>query len=256
MHKAKSLLIIIISSLALFSCTKTDEDADANTCSNMRHLRITATTPVTIGQEIKMSVPEVGGYRLYNWSGPDNFNNYQYPDYSIGYAELKHEGWYYVSVSNSSCEIKVDSVYIDVKLPQGTPSCTVANNNTTYSNLFDDSYTSVTKGIEPTLALKSLSATGNGNMIIYFHHYWRTAEPEDGIYTTINTPLFEQFDANYNKVYITTTKGSIYWGSHENQQVYVSHVNGKLQVRFCNLNMSGYNGTSYFTSASGNVLEL
>lgn len=255
MYPLRSLLLIILSSILLFSCTKTEEDLDAETCSNMQHLTITSNSPVSIGQEIKFSVPEVGGYRIYSWHGPNNFQD-QYPAHTISYAELKHEGWYYVAVSNNSCATKIDSVYIDVKLLQGTPGCTVAANHTTYSNLFDDTYTYVNKGIESNYGLKSLKANGVGNMVIYFHWFWRTAEPEDGIYTTINTPLFDQIDANYNKVFITTTNSSIYWASHENQNVYVSHAGGKLQVRFCNLNMSGSNGTSYTTVASGNLLEL
>jgi hypothetical protein len=221
----------------------------------MRNLTITSNSPVTIGQEIKFSVPEVGGYRIYSWHGPNNFQE-QYPAHTISYAELKHEGWYYVAVSNNSCETKIDSVYIDVKLQQGAPPCTVTTNQTIYNFLFDDNYTYVTKGIESTYGLKALRASGVGNMTIYFHWFWRTAEPEDGIYTTANTPLFGQIDANYNKVFITTTNSSIYWGSHENQQVYVSHVGGKLQVRFCALTMGGNNGSSYTIAASGNVLEL
>ncbi len=60
---------------------------------------------------------------------------------------------------------------------------------------------------------------------------------------------------NFNKVYIRTVKNSISWTSHESQIVYVSHVNGKLQVRYCNLQMGGNIGTSFTTTTSGNVLQ-
>jgi hypothetical protein len=252
----KSLLFFIAATLLLTSCKKlqTQQDSDEATCANIKNITITSNSPVNIGDPIKFSVPEVGGYRIYTWNGPDNFRD-QYPEHTISYAELKHEGWYYVSVSNNSCETKIDSVYIDVKLQQGTPPCNVTANTATYSNLADDAFSYRYKGIESTFGLLSLEGSGNGNIYIYFHPEWRTREPEDGIYTTTNVPLFDQVDYNYNKVFITTTKSSIYWSSHQGQQVYISHVAGKLQVRFCNLDMSGYNGNSYTTTASGNITE-
>jgi len=243
--------------MVMVSCKKraTDDDLDAQTCANMQSLKITATTSVKIGDPIQINVPEVGGYRIYSWHGPNYFTS-QYPENQVTTAaELKHEGWYYVTVSNPACNVKIDSVYIDVKLLQGTPSCTVATNKTTYSNLFDDSYSSVKKTIDGSTSLLVLDAYLPDNMKVYFHPFWRTKEPEDGIYTTVNTPTFDQVDNNYNKVFVTTTKSSIYWSSQPDQTVYISHVSGKLQVRFCSLQMSGYNGTSYTTSASGNLVE-
>ena len=255
MYQPKPFSFLIAAMLLLLSCKKqTQEDLDAVTCENIRKITITSNSPVTIGETIKFSVPEVGGYRIYRWIGPNNFHE-QYPDHEISYAELKHEGWYYVNVSNSSCETKVDSVYIDVKLEQGTAPCNTAANTGSYNNLADDTYSYLNKGIESTYSLFSLSGWGNGNIAVYFHPEWRTKEPEDGIYTTTNVPLFDQVDYNYNKVFITTTKSSIYWSSHEGQQVYVSHIAGKLKVTFCSLKMGGYNGNSYTTVASGNITE-
>ena len=247
----------------LGSCTKEDNSGDAQgnnnssnpTCVNIKNMKITATTPVNIGQPIQVNATEVGGYRIYSCFGPNNFTS-QYPDNQITTtAELKHEGWYYVHVSSPDCTSRTDSVYIDVKLLQGTPSCTVTANTAIYSNLFDDSYTSVKKHIDAGTSLLMLDAYLPSNMQVFFHPYWRTKEPEDGIYTTVNTQTFDQFDYNYNKVFISTTKSSIYWSSQASQTVYVSHTGGKLQVRFCSLKLSGYNGTSYVTSASGNLLE-
>lgn len=246
---------LFISSIFLnIGCKKTQAETDQLTCMNIQKAKITATTPVKIGDEIKLNVAEVGENSMYNWNGPDNFRSMSASN-SIGYAELKHEGWYYVSLSNNSCESKVDSIYIDVQLEQGTPSCNAAANTVGYSNLADDNFSYVSKRVESTYGLLSLEGSGNGNIYIYFHPGWRTKEPEDGIYTTTNVPLFDQVDNNYNKVFISTVKESIYWSSHGGQQVFVSHINGKLQVRFCSLNMGGYNGMSFTTSASGNVIE-
>ncbi len=253
----KTNIFFILSMLVVICSCKKVKTEDEITCINIANATVINNSPVTIGQTIIFGTQEVGGYRIYSWHGPDNYTN-QYPDDSIPNAELKHEGWYYLSLFSvdGNCQ-KVDSFYMDVKLQQGTAPCSVTNNTTTYNNLPNDSYTSVVKGIDPGLSQKWLTCSGPSfaNLKIYFHTNWRTKEPEDGIYITQNTPVFGQTDYNYNKVFITTTKSSIYWSSHENQLVYVSHVGSKLQVRFCNLSMSGYNGTSYTTIASGNIIE-
>ena len=244
-----------MSILFLYSCKKQSNQENADNCPNIMNATLYSNSPVTIGGSISFGTQEVGGYRIYSWTGPNNFTS-QYPDNSITAGELKNEGWYYLDLYSltGSCQ-RFDSLYIDVKLPQGTPSCSITTNSTTFNNLSTDTYTSVIKHIESNYSQKALEATGAGNMTIYFHTHWRTAEPEDGLYTTIDTPLFDPVDANYNKVFITTTKSSLYWSSAANQTVYISHVGSKLQVRFCSLNMSAYNGTSYFTIASGNIVE-
>lgn len=202
--------------------------------------------------------PEIGGRRIYTWTGPDNYTlgkNGETED-SIVHVELKNEGWYYLALSRDDCPVvKLDSVYFDVKLKQGTPACSTTTNSCYYSNLSDDSYSIIKKSINPTYNVLTLSANGVGNMNILFHPAWKNTEPEDGIYITNSAEFFDQTDRNYNKVYVTTTKQSIYWGSQPNQQVFVSHINGKLQVRFCNLAMSGSNGTSFVTSATANIVQ-
>lgn len=253
-----NLILPAILCVTIFSCKKQGaNDDEKGNCDNIARATITSNSPVTIGETIKFGTDEVGGYRIYDWRGPDYYTG-QEPSDSITDANLEHEGWYRLHLYSldDNCD-KFDSVYIDVKLKQGIPACSIANNTCTFNNLGDDSYTTVHKRIESTYSLKSLEGSGPGsNIIIYFHPFWVNAEPEDGIYTTTNVPSFGQTDNNYNKVFVTTTKSSIYWASHEDQDVYVSHVNGKLQVRFCNLSMGGYNGTSYTTIASGNVVEL
>jgi hypothetical protein len=250
----KVLLLILSVTTILSGCIKPVVSEKSN-CENIKNATITSNSPVTIGQTIKFGTKEVGGYRIYDWSGP-NFFDGQEPSDSFTDAQLTHEGWYYLHLYSldANCE-KFDSVYIDVKLQQGNPSCSITNNTAQFSNLFDDTFTSVSKTIDGGTSLKKLSASGpNGaNITIFFHPQWANKEPEDGIYTTVN---ILSFSGNYNKVFVTTTKSSIYWSSREGYNVYVSHVNGKLQVRFCGLSMGGYNGTSYTTIASGNIIQL
>ena len=246
----------------LFSgCTKDDPAPDPqdpnnpNSCAALNTMPITANGPVTIGNTLKFSVPDRPGY-TYTWFGPWYYSGYN-PSDSIWDASLKNEGWYYVRIDKDGCTApKYDSVYIDVKLKQGNPPCTATLNTATYSLLFDDTFTSIDKSWDPGYGVLTLNASGNGvDLDIIFHPHWNTIEPEDGIYYTTNVPTFDQVDPEYNKVFASTVKQSIYWSTHADQPVYVSHVNGKLQVRYCNINMSGYNGTSYFTTATANVLE-
>jgi hypothetical protein len=253
----KSLIVIPFAIIFFSSCIK-GLKKESN-CDKIASATITSNSPVTIGQTIEFSTQEVGSHRTYEWRGPDHYS-WSYPGNSITYAELKNEGWYYLfiySLNGDYCS-KSDSVYIDVKLKQGTPPCSLTANTSTFNNMASDIYTAVAKMNDPGLSLKVLTTVwpSQKNIGVYFHPHWNWIEPEDGIYTTYDIPVWGQTDFNYNQLYIETVKNSILWTSRVGQSVYVSHVNGKLQVRFCNLDMGGYNGTSFTTIASGNVLEL
>lgn len=244
------LMYAVIFSSFLLCCQKKAN----NNCENIQNISVSYNGPVTIGDSLKIYTQEVGGYRIYSWRGPDNFMSQQ-PRNTIYDAQLKNEGWYYLSLSNNECDTKVDSIYADVKLQQGTPSCSIPNNNCTFNNLANDSYSSVQKRYAATYGFLSLEGSGTSTMEIYFHDYWKTHEPEDGIYKTIDVPSFG-IDKSYNKVFISTIKSNIYFKTHENQTVFVSHVNGKLQVRFCSLSMGGTNNSLNFTTiASGNLIQ-
>jgi len=251
-----NIFLVLITLTMMNSCKKAVTE-DEQTCTNIQNATIVSNSPVTIGNTVTFSTQEVGGYRIYSWHGPHNFES-QYPDNSISGAQFENEGWYYLNLYsvNGNCQ-KIDSVYIDMQFEQGTPTCSIPNNTASYNNLPDDNFTTVTKGIDGSLSQKILTGSGGAfaNLTVYFHTHWRDFEPEDGIYYTANTPVFDQVDFNYNKVFVTTTKSSIYWASHEGQKVFVSHVGSKLQVKFCGLNMSGSNGTSYTTVVDGNMLE-
>lgn len=250
----KTCLLTLVFSVFLSSCSREDK-ADEITCSNMQLVTLSSNSPVTIGETISFSAPEVGGYRIYSWTGPNNFTS-QEPENTISDAKLQNEGWYHLHLSNPTCTAKTDSVYIDIKLQQGTPSCTIGNNTCQFNNQGTDTYSSVHELFDPTYNFRTLEASGFATMEVMFHQYWNTHEPEDGIYTTVNMPSFGQLDNNYNKVFVSTIKGSILFVSAQFQNVYVSHVNGKLRVRFCSLAMGGNNGSmSFSTLASATLTE-
>jgi hypothetical protein len=246
--------VFLIAAAGLTACTKTS--SEVKTCERIKSATVFSNSPVTVGQKLVIGTQEIGDNVFYKWSGPNNFD-FQSAKDSIMEAQLANEGWYYMYVFNpdGSCS-KSDSTFVDVVLQKGAAPCSITANTTEYNNQATDTYTYIKKYIDPSYSQKVLAASGSfTNLTIFFHGYWRNTEPEDGIYNTYNNPLFDQSDLGYNQVFITTTKSSIYWSSHTGQKVYVSHVGGKLQVKFCAITMSGSNGQSYTTIASGNVTE-
>ena len=250
------IIFYLIVAIALFtSCKKTVSNNTAgDVCADIKATKIVAPSVVVYGQQINVDVEKVVEETIYDWRGPANFSTYS-NKFEFFNATLRNRGMYYLNVNNQDCETHVDSVYINVKLPQGTPTCNTTMNTGMYNNLANDSYTTVSKGIDASYGYKSLNCYGVGTLKVLFQQYWLNKEPEDGIYTTISSPTFDQIDYEFNKVFVTTTKSSIYWASQPDQKVYVSHVNGKLQVRFCDLILSGYNGTSFTTKLSTNIIQ-
>lgn len=234
----------------LSSCTKSSDINDdvEDQCAAIKGVKLTTNSPVMIGEELKVNATEVGGYRIYHWSGP-NFFQSQDPANSMT-ATMAMEGWYYLALTNPDCPTKNDSIYVDIKLKPGTAPCTVANNTAIYSNLGSDNFSLVSKVVDASTNFLKLRGTGSGaELQVFFHPYWRDHEPEDGMYKTTNNPLFsDNNNGNFNKVFISTVKSSIYWSNHDFQDVYVSHVNGKLRVQFCNVTLSGTNGANSYTT--------
>jgi hypothetical protein len=248
----QKLSFLFLSTIIIFtSCEK-----NTNNCPQINAARARSNSPITVGQTLKIWTGEIDG-TTYQWNGAFGFTS-QYAADSIPNAQVNNSGWYYLyvnSLDDNNCT-KHDSVYVDVRLQQDTAPCSISNNTFAYNNMADMSFTTVYKSIESTYSLKSLYASSwSGDVNIYFAPYWRDFEPQDGVYTTYNSPLFDPVDPIFNKVTITTITNGIYWASWPNQTVYVSHVNGKLKVSFCSLQMSGSNGTSFTTIADGNIIE-
>src|SRR5438105_15703708 len=132
--KIRNLIPALFISFLFFSCNK-EKKANEITCQNISNITLLSNSPVTIGKTIYFGTQEVGGYRIYSWTGPNYYTN-QYPADSIPNAQLQNEGWYYLNLTGAdgSCK-RIDSIYIDVKLEQGTPGCTVNTNTTNYNNL-------------------------------------------------------------------------------------------------------------------------
>ena len=250
--RMKKIPVYLLSAIVFFySCEKY-----SNNCTQISAARARSNSPLIVGQTLNIWTGEIDG-TTYQWFGPNGFTS-QYATESITNVQMNNGGWYYLivnSLDDNNCS-KRDSVYVDVRLQQDTAPCSISTNTIMYNNMADMSFGSVFKNIESTYSLKSLhSSSISGDVNIYFAPYWRDVEPQDGVYTSYNSPAFDPVDPIFNKVTITATTNGIYWASQPDQTVYVSHVNGKLKVSFCNLQMSGSNGSSFTTIADGNIIE-
>ncbi len=243
-------LYAAILAIALSGCTK---NSATDNCDEIQQVHASSNKIVTIGDTLKFYSRDVGGYSIYDWHGPDNLRSGKAYN-AIPNAQLKNKGWYYLSVGNNSCQTKYDSVYVDVKLKQGNPPCNVPDNTLSFSNMPGDAFSYILKSYD-TDGILTVEAIGSNSIEVLFHPHWKDKEPEDGIYSTVNVRSFDQTDNDYNKVYISAVRNSLRFQSYENQVVYVNHTNGKLQIRFCSLPMGAYNGISFATSASANIIQ-
>ncbi|TCJ17445.1 hypothetical protein EPD60_04440 [Flaviaesturariibacter flavus] len=264
----KSFLLLAIPVVTFFvSCSKpavsNDDDEPASTgsrvCDSLRANRITGNNNALVGDYVTLRIREqifANDFVYINWWGPGNYSDQGHSSISFSNVNLGTSGWYHVRLSsmNQGCE-KEDSVYVNVGLPQGTPSCNLALNTISYSNMGTAPITTVTKTFN-SLNLRVLRAgSSSGSIELQFHPYFRDKEPIDGIYEVSTNPAQNDFLAN--SIYISSVAQSIFFqGNNEQQKIYISHVNGKLQAQFCNIAMSGSNGWSWTTAVSGTLREL
>jgi len=218
-------------------------------------LKITASdsTPV-VGSDVTIRTDKTGPD--YQWSGPGNFfltANSGQDSETIHQIMIYQSGWYYCEGIQTNCSSTVaDSVYLDVKYQQGTPSCSLANQQITNTGgLPDFSAATVFKSYGGYGAIQLDADDGVTDYLFVFNPNNFNTEPKDGVYYTTNDLLFsngEDADAidltiNYYPYYLTSDPG---------QKVFVSHVNGKLRISFCSLTAEGSGVSGSF---SGQVTE-
>lgn len=250
-------LYSLILGALLSSCTK--ENGNGSTsgdpCYRLTHLHTHSFTPVTMGDEIKLIVDTLA-IADYHWTGPGYFESYTQNPTISSYADYTDRGWYYVSMSLSGCPTKRDSVYVDVKFPQGTPSCTLTNNKAEFGGpvlLGDQSFYYVSYGAGTT----GYEVEGNstfGDLRISMSPYWITHPLEDGIYYTTSDQLLDY--ADIGKIFISDVNQSIYWVAEADKPVYISHVGGKARISFCGISFSGsWGGTLYHTTVDAQITQ-
>jgi hypothetical protein len=236
----------------LSSCVKEEPD----NCAEIQQVRITVEKDsFYVGDEIHIKVNQLPTIALFTWTHESSPNTISHEkDVYINYAEKGDEGWYYLNVSYPDCASHNDSVYITVKNKPGTAPCTPANNVLEFSTISDLNPASVSWSFDQTWNRKVLAARGASGypeFNLYFNAYWNTKEPEDGEYSITDMSSTGYYPPY--TVYISTLYSSIFFQAGSGK-VYVSHVNGKIRVTFCNVPLSGsLGGPSYTTTATGTL---
>ncbi len=256
-------ILLFLACIALFSCKKdspsdddnNNNDDNADLCTRLAAVKAHPVAVVATGQPIEISVDSLAGADYY-WTGPGYYESYDQNNVITDYADYTYRGWYYVRISHEGCTSRFDSVYVDVKLPQGAPSCTPANNTATFNGgvlLGDQEFYFVS--FENVLGDYEVTGnSSNGDINLKFSAYWLTHDLEDGIYYTTSIPSLEYGDID--KVYINDVNQSIYWVADPDKPVYISHVNGKQRITFCGIQFSGdWGGTLYHTTVSAKITQ-
>ncbi len=250
--KSTTLFLFSFFTVCFFSCKKNN----TNNCSAPLKLSASNISP-TIGDMFTISADKESDNDLYFWSGPGYSETTNSNQVTINDSKYSNRGWYYCTKSNTECNTTIqDSIFIDVKLSQEAPPCDVTNNFFSSSNLvYDITLTSVTKHMDPTfnaMGVYGRDANGYPSLRVLFNSYNGNVEPVDGVYITTDTPIFDVTD-EYNVVSVSFLFSNDFFHCHPGQKVYVSHVNGKIQVTFCDMVFS--DGT-YTTTCKAKMTEL
>ncbi len=256
MNAFTNFCLAILLNITLFSCKKENTVNDNNNpCIKLALVRTHPFTPVIKGDEINISVDSLED-AYYTWTGPGNYQSYSQNNTVSFYADYSHRGWYYVNVSYNGCNDRYDSVYVSVKFPQGTPGCSIANNNATFNSaliLGNQSFTSIFFG-GVTGGYGVTCNSSNGDLNITMSSYWLTNDFEDGIYYTSSNPLPDY--ADIDKVFISDVNQGIYWVAEPGKPVYISHVGGKRRITFCDIPFSGsLGGTLYHATIKAQITQ-
>ncbi|MBI3883554.1 MAG: hypothetical protein HY305_04880, partial [Sphingobacteriales bacterium] len=225
---------------------------NSNSCHNLSVVKIEPIPVATSGDMVTLTA--VGPRdAYYEWIGVN---------YSLGYdktvtlnsVNFTDEGWYHLYTHLGTCNVRHDSVYVTVKFPQATVPCSPANNTAAFTRVSNQSFSRPYHDIDQ----QCLRASGSqGDIRIIFSSYWYTNGRKilDGVYkTTYDQTVTDYF--NVGRVFIDDINNSTRWTVMPDQNVYVSHVAGKLCVTFCELDFSGSIGYSvYHVTASGKVTE-
>lgn len=246
----KKIFILLTVSL-LFSCSEpTQTDVNVNTNSNQPcqiedPIPVAESQNVFLADKIKLSVQD-NIYREFYWTGPNGFtSNLREPE--IYFATPEMSGLYYIYYKDNNCISQTKSIQINVITP--TATCTVTNNTMQTSIYGNKQYNSIyTLNNSDYYTLNVSSSNGGGDLYVNFS---TQTKPVAGIYKLVNSySLIQQNEAQLtgvlNNNYIVASNGNIIisYGS-----------NGKMNVKFCNLNFTNPSGYMSNFTASANITE-
>ena len=225
------VLLCIISFAALPACDKKP------TCANSMVLTASNLTP-TVGDDVVITALKETSNEVFQWNGPRTNEINQSNTLTIDNIKLSHSGVFSCSKGNTDCNTSLsDTILINVQLKQETPPCTPATNVVTCSNIPSVTFSSVTKGFGTTfntIYLYGSASIGYPVFTVLFNSYNGNTEPRDGTYITTDRQVFDILQEE-NEISISFIYASNFYHCRPGKNVYVKHVNGKLQVTFCNL---------------------
>lgn len=246
----KILAVLFVLFLFIAGCEKKPA------CPNSLVLTATTLTP-TVGDDVVISAPDPGTTNVvYQWNGPGTNLTNQSSTLDLNDIKLSQSGIYYCNLGNTDCNTSLgDSIVINVQLKQETPPCNITNNTVTASSIPGTTFGSVTKSYGGTWNTMNLDASaasfGYPSYTVLFNSYNGNVEPRDGVYTTANVAVFSPLQEP-NEISISFIYASNYFHCRPGNKVYVSHVNGKLQVNFCNLEFAS---PPFVTTCSGKITQ-
>src|ERR1700712_2542625 len=139
---------LIIIFLCTSGCVKTGTNDDCRPI-NFK-ISISDTAPF-VGDNITIDVPKLNEYDLLSYNYPGGSGTTFSHGADVTNIKYNEKGWYHWSLSNSGCNVSYrDSVYVNVRLRQETPPCTLTNNYASSNNLINVAFTSVTEAFAPT----------------------------------------------------------------------------------------------------------
>lgn len=243
------LLLSLLLSATMISCTKDP------VCSEKLNLKVDNPKP-TVGETFIITSDRDTDEDVFDWTRAGATHTTNSNTYRVDNASISNRGWYYVRKWNSDCGAIYDSVYVDVQLPQETPPCSPGNNIVTFSSIPGLTATRVTRetgGVWGGLTIRASGAFGYPTFTIVFNSYFPTLEPEDGVYITKNVAIFSPTDEQ-DRISVSFIYSSNYFHCYEGKKVYVKHVNGKLQISFCDMPFASPPLPA--TTGSGAIREL
>lgn len=247
----KTPVLLFLALIILFSsCVKKAG------CSGASILKATSITP-TVGDNVTITAPFHSSNDVYQWNGPGVNQTNQSTTLQLDDIKLSQSGIYsFVAGGNGECDPLSDTILITVKMKQETAPCTLTANSAVFSGMANATFLSVTQGFDPTweaVSLYAYAGFGQPNITMLFNSYNGNTEPLDGTHITAEGPSFNILQEP-NEVSLSFIYGSNYYHSRPGHKVYVSHINGKLKVSFCNVIF--YSSTVPLITSSATMTEL
>jgi len=243
-------IYLIAATLFFISCsapstTEENSNTDQNPCNIEVPVPSAEAQTVFQAETIRLSVQD-NIYRQYFWTGPNGFtSNERQPE--IRFATSAMSGLYNVYFKDYDCVSQTKSIQINVVAP--TSPCSVTNNNmqtSIYGNkVYGSIYNYTGTGY---YTLKASSSSGGGDLDVEFS---TLTKPVPGLYKIVGSYSLTQqnevkVDGVFSSAYIVATGGNVY---------VTFDSNGKMNVKFCNINFT--NPSAYISNftASANITE-